>query len=430
MNHSYRWVILLASFLQSAACYTAWYSFSVFLVALVDEFGWSRAEVSLAQSALVIISGLGAPLAGAAVDRFGPRHTLVLGALCLGGGVALSSQLQTPWHFYLLYGVLGGIGVAACGWVPVTAMLVAWFQRQRASALGVASAGIGFGIMLFVPLTQHLVTIAGWRTAFLAQGVTIGLVGLVAALLSKMPAVERRRGVARSEPADDPLVVDRTWVATVWSVGRAVRTGRFWLVAWTFFLGSFGTQQILVHQVAILSDFGFDRLFAAFTIGVVGISSVAAKLSWGYISDRLGREPSYSIGMGIIVLSMVLLWLGRETSWAALAVSFAILLGLGYAVTSVLSPATVADCFQGRHFGAVFGLVAIGHGVGGALGAWTTGLLRDTTGGYLATLVLTGAAVVCAAVLCWLAAPRKVRLTAGVAARRGLLAASRGSRAG
>jgi MFS family permease len=416
---SYRSVLLGASFVQLAVAYTAWYSFTVFLVALVDQFGWNHAETALAQSLLIVVSGLGGPAAGALVDRFGPRPPILAGAVLLGGGVALCSQMHETWQFYLLYGVIGGVGIAACGWVTTTAVLVSWFPRQRASALGVASSGIGVGIMLFVPLTQLVVTAYGWRTAYLLLGASIAVLVTLVALVMRMPDTARARAAsARPIGADDPLVVDRGWASTVWSVGRAIRTGRFWLVAGCFFFGTFGTQQILIHQVAILADAGFDRLLAAVTVGVVGICSVVAKLSWGYLSDRFGRELAYSLGMGLIVLSVIVLSLIRVWTVTQLAFTFAALIGFGYAVTAVLSPATVADCFQGRHFGAVFGVVTMGHGIGGAIGAWTTGFLRDTTGSYTTSMLLAASACVLAAILCWLAAPRKVRLVPGMAARR------------
>jgi MFS family permease len=326
--------------------------------------------------------------------------------------------MQETWHFYLLYGVIGGVGIAAGGWVTTTAVLVSWFPRERATAMGVASSGIGVGIMLFVPLTQLVVSAYGWRTAYVALGVCIAVLVSLAAFVMRMPEHAAGKASSRAAGMDDPLVVDRRWAGTVWSVGRAVRTARFWLVASCFFFGTFGTQQILIHQVAILADAGFDRLLAAITVGVVGISSVVAKLSWGYISDRFGREPAYSLGMGLIVLSAVMLSLIRVWTLTQLAFAFAVLIGFGYAVTAVISPATVADCFQGRHFGAVFGVVAMGHGIGGAIGAWMTGFLRDTTGGYTASLLLASCACMAAATLCWLAAPRKVRLVPGIASRR------------
>jgi MFS family permease len=418
VKSSYRWAILAASFAQLAVAYTTWYSFTVFLVALVDQFGWSRAETALAQSVLIVVSGLGGPLVGGLVDRFGPRPALLAGAVLLGGGLALCSQMQASWHFYLLYGVIGGLGLAACGWVTATAVLVSWFPRQRATALGVSSSGIGFGILLFVPLLQVVVAQHGWRLAYLLLGLATAVLMAIVALVIRSPTAIPRSASARNTALDDPLVVDRTWASTVWSVGRAVRTGRFWLVTGCFFFGTFGTQQVLVHQMAILADSGFDLLLAAFTVGAVGVFSVAAKLSWGYISDQIGRELAYSLGMGLIVTSLAVLGLARARTAIELAFAFAVLLGLGYAVTAVLSPATVADCFQGRHFGAVFGFVAVGHGLGGATGAWVTGFLRDTTGSYTTSLLLSAMACILAAGLCWLAAPRKVRLVPGAASRR------------
>lgn len=296
------------------------------------------------------------------------------------------SQVEELWQLYLLYGVLAGVFLSAVGWVIASAILTRWSVEGRATALGLASAGIGFGILVLVPLTQGVILEHGWRSGYLLLGVLLGLGLPLVSLLVRLPP-ERvadtprplESDAARSrEAATAPLdlVVDRAWVSTAWSVGRAVRTRRYWLLLLGFDGGTFATQVVHVHQVAMLVESGFDPLFASWIVALVGVASIGAKPLWGFISDRVGREPAVLGG---------------------------------------------ADIFQGRNFGAIFGTLVICHGFGGALGSWLGGYVRDVTGQHELALLIAAVGCAMAVVFTWLAAPRHVRLVPGVARRRARL---------
>ena len=421
-DQGYRWVILAVSFFQQSLAYTAWYSFTVFLVALVDERGWSRGETAFALSLFIVTQGLASPISGTLLDRYGPRRLVPIGGLTLGVALALCSQVQELWQLYVLFGLLAGVGLSAVGWVVSSTVLTHWFREARATALGVGGAGIGFGILAFVPLTQAIVLSHGWRSAYVVLGLLIGAGLPLLTVLLRMPArpAPGARGTEASRPTlpYDHTVIDREWADTVWSVRRAMRTRRYWYVLASFALATFGTQLVQVHQLAMLVDVNFDPQFSAAVVGVVGITSIAAKPLWGLLSDRIGREPVQSAGMLLVVVSLAFMEAARTSGRFESAIAFGVTLGVGYAVTAALSPAIAADIFQGRHFGAVFGSLGFFHGVGGAAGAWAGGFVRDVSGQYEPGLLLAGAGCLLSGLFCWLAAPRRVRLVQGVARRR------------
>ena len=214
----YRWVMLVVCTLLIGTVAVVWHSFSVFLLTLVNDFGWARADVSLGFSIFVICSGLTGPTAGQLIGRFGARWVVLGGALILAGGLAATSRMTALWQFYLFFGVLTPVGFSTAGWVPVVTLLQTWFQRRLGAATGVASAGVGIGIMALVPAIQASILAAGWRTTYLVMaGVALLVIGPLALLIREGP-LAGVRGTARaaSASAHDTYVLDHAWVSRDW----------------------------------------------------------------------------------------------------------------------------------------------------------------------------------------------------------------------
>jgi MFS family permease len=190
-------------------------------------------------------------------------------------------------------------------------------------------------------------------------------------------------------------------------VRAAVRTWRFWLTGAVFFAGSVATQMLLVHQVAYLVDHGVSALVAATVVGVVGVCSVAGKTGWGALSDRIGREPTYSLAFGCVALSVGVLALAGAHPRTLLPFAYAALIGIGYAATAPLTPAVASDLFGGPQFPRIFGTLHLMNALGGALGPWMAGRIFDATGDYALALPFAAGMAVLAPALLWVAAPRR-----------------------
>ncbi len=380
--------------------YGVWYAYAVFLVALLGEFGWSRSLLAGAFSVFTLVHGLaGAPL-GWLADRFGPRPLVLAGGLLLACGLALDAAVTRPWHLYLAFGVVTALGVAAAGWMPAVVLVQRWFPERVGTALGITSAGIGAGIFLVVPLCQWLIDLVGWRGAF-ATLAALAALWIVPATLWLM-----------RDPG--PSLVPRPAAA---STGRdltladAARGARFWCLAVASLASAFVNQMLFVHQVAYLVDHAVPALVAASVVSVVGLASIVGKSGGGWASDRFGREPTFTFGMGSVAASVAVLGLlALHPGAVGLAYLYGALVGLGYAVTAPLMPAVVSDLYRGRHFGTIFGALHLANALGGSSGPWIAGRVFDGTGSYAAAF---GAAVVAAAVATvalWLAAPRRARV--------------------
>jgi MFS family permease len=412
------WVIVGVSFITLALAYGVWYSFSVFFVALLEEFDWGRSVLAGAFSLCIIIHSLVGPFVGEMVDRWGPRRVISLGSLCLGIGLALCRQTQTWWQFYLFFGAITAIGIGAIGWVPNVILIQNWFKKQRGLAIGIISSGIGIGILVCIPTIQYLILQFGWRNTYGLMAISIPfiVISMALAFLKRSPQITPSPPAETEIPqavVSDSLIINEDWASQSWSIRKAVTTKQFWLLSLSFFLGNFVTQSIFAHQVAFFVDRGLEALFASYIVGMIGIVSLGGKILWGGLSDRIGREITYTLGIACCILGTIILILFRFFSFPALTYFFSLFFGMGYAVTAALPPLIALDFFEGQAYGRIFGTLMVFIGSGGAFGAWFTGFIFDLTGSYVPAFVLL---ILCALFACfniWSAAPRKIRKVPG-----------------
>ena len=392
--------VLVATFVTLGLTYGFWYSYAVFLVAFLREFGWSRSVVAGAFSTLVMVHGLSGPGLGWLVERVGPRAVIAAGGAVLAGSLLLAAHIEAVWQLYLTLGVLAALGVSAAGWVPSVVLIRGWFPSSVGTAIGVVSAGIGVGIFALVPFAQLLIEWYGWRWALRGLAVLTAAWIIPATLLLVRPA-----GPPLPSPTVPGLAPSTT--RPHWTLRKAVRTWRFWGTGAVFFAGSGATQMLLVHQVAYLVDHGVPALVGATVVGVVGVCSVAGKAGWGALSDRIGREPTYSLAFLCVALSVGVLVLAGAHPRTMLPYGYAVLIGVGYAVTAPLTPAIASDLFGGPRFARIFGTLHFTNSAGGALGAWVAGRIFDATESYALALPMAAVMALFAPALLWVVAPRR-----------------------
>ena len=409
----FSWSIVGGSFVTLGVAYAVWYSFSVFFPAILKEFGWSRSVLAGTFSLFVILHSIAGPVVGSVVDRIGPRRVILLGSLILGVGLLACSFIRTWWHFYLAFGVMTAVGVGSTGWVPNTTLIQAGFKERRGLAMGIVSSGVGVGILVCGPLFQMLITGIGWRATYrmMALCVPFLLSSMAILFLKERPP---RRNPAISPPFTEPLLRAAGRKATdPLTIRRAVTTKSFWLLGAGFSFASFGTQSVMAHQVVFFIDNGSEALFASFIAGIVGLVSVGGKILWCGISDKIGREITYTMGTGCTICGLVVLILFDSFHLLGLPYFYAVFFGLGYAVTAALPSLITADFFEGETYGGIFGSLMMCSGMGGALGSWFGGFLYDRFGSYVILFII---AIIFALVAClnvWGAAPRKIRLVQG-----------------
>ncbi len=414
-----RWIIVGFTFVMTALAYgSTYYSFSVFFVALLKEFGWNRSLTASAYSFFLLVLGFAGPFVGSMVDRFGPRRVFLAGSSVLGVGLVLCSLIHRWWEFYLSYSIVTAIGAGSIGFVPNATLIQQRLREKRGWAMGVLSSGIGFGIFTCVPSIQLLINRMGWRMTYRVTAVFIPVVTflMVAAFLKDSPGSTpsgHGNGIDVSRVEKESLIVNKEWASRTWTIRQAVNTRPFQFLWASLFLSNFTIHSVLTHQVAFFIDRGLGALFASYVAGTIGVVSIAGKIFWGGLSDRIGREATYLAGTVCSVSGIVSLIVFNTFPSTTISYVFAISYGLGYAAVTVLTPLIAADIFEGPAYGSILGALFIAISLGGACGVWFTGFIYDQVRSYIPAFVILIALTLFALLNVWMAAPRKIRRVPG-----------------
>lgn len=378
-----------------AVAYGLFFSFSVFFVALIEEFHWSRALTAGAFSLSTIVQGMLAPFVGVVVDRLGPRPVIVAGTVFLAAASMLAATIEAPWQLYLYTGLLGALGIAGLGWVPMGVLLSRWIAERRGRMMGLAFSGMGVGLFVVGPLTQWLIATIGWRGASAALGAGVLVVLLPVALFGTRDPEAYEVPRPRGTP---PAVADRP-LASGASLADALRSRAFWALFAAYFLTPLAVFPVFTHQVAFAVDLGFPRLFVASIFGVMGLVSSVGRTAFGVLADRVGGPVaamfSYACTAGG---SLALVGLEQWPS-AGWLYAYALLFGLGFGARGPIITAMATELFGGVRFGLIYGLLNLANGVGAAIGPWFGGAVHDAFGSYrlafLSSVVFSAAGSAC-----------------------------------
>jgi len=382
------WVVVMGVFFMVAVTCGSFYSFGVFFMPIMEEFGWSRSAVS----GILFVSGIAyassVPLIGSLADRFGYKWVSIITAFLMGLGLVLGSRAQTIWQMYLFFGLLQGVGACAAIPLPIS-MITNWFIRRQGLALGIASAGIGTGAATVPLLMAFAETQFGWRIAMLLLGVLILLIYIPIALF-----VIRRPNISyvAAYEGKPPVVKDQATVSANQDISlfEAIKTRPFWSLFTIFGFCVLCVGLIMTHLVPYARDTGISSISAASLLTIMGLSSIVGRLNAGFISDRIGAIPV--LLCGLFVQGGMILSLSQMSSLEMFYI-FAALFGIAYGGNLVMIPRLTAATFGVKSMGAIYGGLSAADGIGFALGPLLAGYLFDLSGNYNDAFLLTAAGI-------------------------------------
>ena len=389
------WIVALVAFLAlvGAAGFRA--APSVLMLPLEEEFGFSRAELSVAVSVNLLFYGLMAPFAAALMARFGLRRVTTIALIFVAAGSALSIFATAPWMLVLTWGVLIGLGTGSMALVFAATVADSWFVKNRGLVVGILTAGSATGQLAFLPFIALLVENAGWRQASLlvAAGALV-VIPLVLIWVRNHPVDIGMTpyGAPEGWTYDKP---ERRNAAKV-AIGTLVRASKhrtFWaLVAGFAICGATTNGLVGTHFIPSAHDHGMPQTVAAGLLALVGIFDIVGTIASGWLTDRFNPRillaAYYAFrGLGLLVLPFLL-----SATVQPPIIIFVVIYGLDWVATV---PPTVALCRElfGKDGPVVFGWVFAAHQIGAAIAAFTAGALRDVTGEY--TAAWFGAAALC-----------------------------------
>jgi MFS family permease len=372
----YGWTVVTAAGLVLFMAYGTQYAFGVFFAALVEEFGWSRASVSGVFSLYAAVYSGFALMAGRLTDRWGPRTVIAIGGALLGAGLVAMSRVGALWQPYLLYGTIGALGMSTA-YVPCNATVAKWFTRRRGLAVGLASAGGSLGTFALPPVAHFLVSRLGWRWSYVLFGLAIFLtLNALAVLMRRDPetvglAPDGDRPARGATPPGSPV--------RDWTIRRALRSRRFWILYGVFTATWTPVFIPLVHLVPMARGLGVPPLLAATLVSAVGAAALIGRLVMGGASDRIGRRGALAIALALQTGAFA----GFAQSHALPALyASSLVFGFSYGAASTLFPATVADVFGREQAGTLAGLLFALAGSMAALGPVIAGFIYDRAGDY------------------------------------------------
>ena len=345
-------------------------SFSVFFAEFVLVEGWSNEAAAAIFSLNMLAFSVTAPLAGIALDRYGPRPVFGVGVCLMAAGLWLSGQATTLQDMFLSYGLIEGCGLGITGLGPVASVVAGWTTRaQRGRAIGIAFAGTGLGSLVFVPLANLLIEQFEWRGAYLVLAMLclFLLLPLMVFGLRKPPTGPKQRG----QPSAAPV-----------TPGRMLRNPLFWALMIVGLTALGPVRSLTVHQVAYMESAGVTRATAANIVGFAGLLTSLAFIGLGWVSDRFGRFMAFGIGASGLLGAVGMLLLMRAEPKLVVLIAYALCFALGEGTRSSQSTALASDVFQRQGLGLINGLMGGMFGLGAALGPWLVGRLRDESGSY------------------------------------------------
>lgn len=291
----YGWVVLAVSFLCNfVSGAISVYTLGLFLKPMTMALGWTRAQMMGASTTRSVVGACVAPVIGYLADKkYGARLLIVIGGLIAGGGLMLLSRVTALWQWYVVFGMTGALGMGGFGMLVTGAIIPKWFIRKRGRAMAIVAMGMSTAGIIFVPLTQGVISAFGWRTAW----IFLGLVALVLVVIPGGLFMRRRpedMGLMPDGVVAGPKREDTAESATaaisaeesVWTLRAALRTPTFWFLIAVFNIAGL-TFGVLTHMVPHITDVGFSETTAATILTTFAIVALAVKLPWGFITERI-----------------------------------------------------------------------------------------------------------------------------------------------
>jgi MFS family permease len=417
----YGWVIVAVSFLTIFFVLGTRSSFGLFYSAILEEYGWGRAETAGAFSLMMIFHALLSPVSGILIDRIGPRKLFPVGGVIVAVGLFLSSFVTKIWHLYLFYGVITAFGINTQSFAPQMSLIPRWFVRKKGLASGLVLSGMGIGTLFMALMIGFIIVRVGWRVAFMT------LSAIIFCLVVPMNAIFQRNGPEEVDQTveETGLILKRNGVSgannlgqktetpmtqKVWTFKSALRTRPFWCFLFMGFVQGITVTTMVVHLAPHVIDIGFSPMLAASMVGLVGLLASLGTILFGFLSDRVGRESGYFMASISGFLGILLLILMKDSPLKGWLYAFVILYGLGYGGIAAITAAATGDIFSGRALGRIISTQAVSYGLGSALGVYLGGYFYDKLGSYTIPFSIILLSIIASAIALWLAAPRHSRV--------------------
>ncbi|MFL2060254.1 L-lactate MFS transporter [Marinilactibacillus psychrotolerans] len=367
------WVVIGAILVQ--LCIGGVYTWSLFNQPLANAYGWETNSVYLAYSIVIFIFAFTTIISGRLQDKFGPRKIATIGIVLYSAGLMLTSTAESLWQLYLYYSLIAGVGIGFVYVCPLSTC-VKWFPDKKGFITGIAVGAFGLGGFLFNSFIQSFIESVGVSRAFFYQGIIYMIIGLIGAQLLRQPKIN-------TSEVSDKIINDNEFTVT-----QMIKTKSFYLIWFIYLTGTI--TGLLV--IGLAKDIGMDVAglapeIAANAVALAAIFNALGRITWGILSDKLGRLRVISVMFGLTAVAVGLLSTITPNTWLFFSIVAIIAFCFG-GFLAVIPPLT-SDYYGIKNLGANYGLVYQGYGIAALVGPMLISLAGGFKPAFLIAALLT-----------------------------------------
>ncbi|UCH43165.1 MAG: MFS transporter [Dehalococcoidales bacterium] len=376
------------------------YGISALFKPISTELDFNRTVTSVASSIGRLEGGFEAPLTGWITDKYGPRWIIIFGICLISTSLILMNWINTLWQYYLVWGIMLGTGCNIALTLPGDVAISNWFVRKRGLALSIKWVFSGLSGVLVLPLIALMIKYQDWRTACVAGGIAMAVIGLPLTLLF----VKQRRpeyygmlpdgATVEEETVDTEQMIDQgaeyaaEFGEIEFTARQAMRTPAYWLMILVQAIHGLVAPVMSIHCIPFLTDRGIDPLVAAGMMAIMLTASIPARFVGGFIADRISTGNLRFL-MGVVYFLQAIgitIFLLNQT--VAMIYVWFILYGIGHGASLTINNLMRARYFGRKALGSIRGSSMMFMTPVGVVAPIYAGWVYDTTGNYLNAFIL------------------------------------------
>ena len=374
-----RWMLVILGMIINL-CLGSIYSWSVFVKPLTEYFTGTlgqqvtASDILLPFSVFLAFFAIAMPFTGKYIEQYGPRNVTIVGGVLTGLGWLLASFANSVPMLYVMYGIIGGIGVGIAYGVPV-AVSARWFPDRRGLAVGLTVLGFGFSALITANLAGFFISSYGVMNTFRIFGVAMIILTILLAMPLKFP-------IAGWKPAGwmPPAPVTGQLVTGEFNRFQMLKTSSFYALWACYFIGCLAGLMAISIAKPVGTDVGLETGLATMLVGFFAVFNGGGRPVFGALTDKFTPRNAAMASFVLIALASLLMW--QVQSVLVYVIAFAALWGcLGGWLA--IAPTTTGSYFGTGDYPRCYGVVFLAYGAGAIAGPQLAGFIKTSTGSYL-----------------------------------------------
>ncbi len=367
MTQQRTWLFILVAAAILMVTMGARQSMGLFMSPLNSHTGLGITAISFAMAIAQLVWGAAQPVFGAVADRWGPGRVIVIGALMLAAGSALTTQVTSEWGLIFTIGLLSAAGAGAGSFSVLIGAASQHIPAQRRSfASGAINAGGSMGQFIFAPLNQAVMSAFGWMHAMWMMAVVA---------LTTAPMAWWLRGRPSQKTQDDHEHMPLRQQLRI-----AARDRSYWCLQAGFFTCGFHIAFLVTHMPNEVSLCGLSATVASTSLAIIGLANVFGSLTVGALGSRVRMKSILFYMYASRAIAILIYMAAPKEAWTFYV--FAAVLGVTWLATVPPTAGLTAKLFGTRYLSTLFGFTLLSHQIGGFLGAWLGGIAVVMRGDY------------------------------------------------